>query len=165
MQCTGTNGRIDIIGQPTTAVFTHADQIPTKEYTSYRDAMIGNWYNTELSNAFFSKENIQILQNGIRAGVYRLSNGQYLIGPQDSNELKIIMRAMFLQYSKNVSNNITEQISNLNEQVLQYSTKQVYGEIVAYMKYRQDVSTISCPLALPEMPKKNDKQLIFNRWF
>ena len=160
--CISTNGRINIkddIYEPKTAVFTHADSIPTKEYTSYRDAMTGNWYNTTLSNAFFSKENIAILQNEIRAGVHRLSNGQYIIGPQDSDELKIIMRAMFLQYSKNLPNGVREQIKTLNEYVIQYSSKQVYNGIISYVKYKDDVSMIHCPIALPEMARKNDKQL------
>jgi hypothetical protein len=43
--------------------------------TDYSDAMIGNWTDSPLSIAFFSGENIDILQNGLRAGVYNCPMG------------------------------------------------------------------------------------------
>jgi len=161
MNCIGTTGRVNIIDPNTTAVFTHQDHIPVKKCASYRDAMTGTWNNTPLSNAFFSKQNISNLQNQLRVGVYNKSNGQYKIGEQDCNELMTIMRSIFLQYAKNLPDNIPGQISKLNERVLNYSVKQVYNELVAYMNYKRDVSTIPCPISLPEMPKPNTKQLIY----
>ena len=162
MNCTGTNGRINIMDVNTASVFTHQDHIPVKECSSYRDAMTGTWNSTSLSNAFFSKKNIENLQNQLRMGVYKKSNGQYKIGQQDCNELMTIMRSIFLQYAKNLPENIPEQISKLNQRVLDYSIKQVYNELLAYTKYKQDVSTIACPISLPEMSRPNNKQLIFN---
>ena len=162
MNCTGTNGRVNIMNLNTTAVFTHHDQIPVNKCVSYRDAMTGNWNNTSLSNAFFSQQNIENLQNQLRVGVYKKSNGQYKIGPQNCDELQTIMRSIFLQHSKNLPKNIPEQISKLNEYVLSYAIDQVYNETVSYMKYRTDVSTIACPLPLPEMSKPNNNQLIYN---
>ena len=101
MNCKSTNGRVDIIGPNIPAPFVMSDKIPIQSNSSFKDAMTGNWYNTILSDAFFSHENIQILQNGIRAGVYKKSNSQYLISEQDGDELKIVMRSIFLQYSSN----------------------------------------------------------------
>ena len=108
------NGRVDILGPNIPAVFAMSDRIPVKQASSFRDAMNGNWYNTPLSTTFFSKENINILQNGIRAGVYQKSNGQYLVGLQSYDELKIVMRGVFLQNSKNLPHNIPQQIEALN---------------------------------------------------
>ena len=95
--------------------------------------------------------NIDILQNGIRAGVYNRSNGNYLIGTQNCDELKIIMRSIFLQNAKNVSTNIPEQITALNKIVLDYAIHQVYGEAEGYMKYKRDASTLAMPLEPPVM--------------
>ena len=81
--------------------------------TDYSDAMIGNWTDSPLSIAFFSGENIDILQNGLRAGVYNMSNGKHIIERQNENELKIIMRSVFLQKSKNRPDGITQQIETL----------------------------------------------------
>ena len=116
------NGRIDIMG-PNIDQFQLFDN-PNNNYkniTSYKDALNGNWTTSLLSKAFFSKENIIILQNGIRAGVYRATGGLYSIGPQDETTLKVIMRSIYLQYSINNPNNITQQISELNNLVYEYA--------------------------------------------
>lgn len=158
------NGRVNLF-EPTNSCFTHQDNISMRKCTDFRDAMIGNWYNTQLSDAFFSQQNINIIQNGIMAGVYKRSNGQYRIGQQSCDELKIIMRSFFLQYSKNVNNNITEQISSLNKLVLDYAINQVFNEATSYMQYKQDISTLAVPILHPVMSKTNDKQLILKHWF
>ena len=50
--------------------------------------------NSGISDLYFSKENIQIIQNGLRAGVYKKSNGSYVIDEQNHDELMIIMRIL-----------------------------------------------------------------------
>ena len=127
--------------------------------------MTGTWEDTLLSRAFFSGANIQALQNGIRAGVYNNSKGQYIIGEQSSDELKIIMRSIFLQNSKNLPSNITQQITTLNNIVLDYAVRQVYREAEGYMKYQHDVSTMYEPIARPVRSSIKGKQLIFKTGF
>jgi len=127
--------------------------------------MTGNWYNTVLSDAFFSAKNIQMLQNGIRVGVYQRSNGQYVIGEQSNDELKIIMRSIFLQNAKNQPTGIASQISELNRLVLQYCVPHLFVEADGYMKYKNDVSTLVMPLARPILSYTNDKQLELKPWF
>jgi hypothetical protein len=165
MDCNNSNGRVNIISPDTNTLFAMTDRIPVSECTDFRDAMTGNWYNTILSDSFFSGANVQILQNGIRAGVYKKSNGMYVVGNQDCDELKIIMRSMFLQYAKNLPTDITGQIQELNNLVLNYAIKQVYGEAEGYIKYKRDASTMYTPIARPVMSKTNDKQLVLKKWF
>jgi len=159
------NGRIDIKTPNTSTLFNMYDKIPANQCVTFRNATEGLWNETTLSNLFFSKENIQILQNGIRSGVYNLSNNQYIIGEQDCDSLKIIMRSVFLQNAANQPNNISEQIVQLNKIVLDYCIKQVYGEAQGYLKYIDDVSTLPIPLAPPVMSSQSDKQLYFKGWF
>ena len=160
------NGRVNILGPNVDDRFAMTDRIPINSTKySYRDAMSGNWYDTKLSDAFFSGRNIQILQNGIRAGVYSKSNKQYVIGEQSLDEIKIIMRSIFLQYSKNLPTNISQQINDLNNIVLEFAINQVYGEADGYMKYKRDASTLVVPLALPILSYSNDKQLELKKWF
>jgi hypothetical protein len=167
MDCTSSNGRVDILGPNIDQLFAMSDKIAISEspVTSFRDAMTGNWNNTALSDTFFSAANIQIVQNGIRAGVYNKSNSQYVVGEQSCDELKIVMRSIFLQYSQNLPADIPQQIATLNKYVLDYCIKAVYGEAQGYMKYRFDASTLVVPIALPIMSKTNDKQLILKKWF
>lgn len=146
------NGRINLIPTANTSqLFAIYDKIPVSQCVNFRDSTIGLWSETSLSTAFFSDKNIQILQNGIRAGVFAKSGGKYLIGPQDCNSLKIIMRSVFLQNSLNLSVNIVSQIETLNKKVLDYCVDQVFGEAQGYMNYLRDVSTIPEPLAPPSM--------------
>ena len=160
------NGRVNILGPNIADRFAMTDRIPLNSTKySFRDAMTGNWYDTQLSNAFFSENNLQIVQNGIRSGVYNKSNRQYVIGEQNQDELKIIMRSIFLQYSKNLPDNIPRQINELNKYVFDYAIDQVYNEADGYMKYKRDASTMWIPLAPPILSYTNDKQLELKKWF
>jgi hypothetical protein len=166
MNSSSTNGRVDILSPNTNALFALSDRIAVSQSTDFRDAMTGNWQDTKLSLGFFSKENIRILQNGIRAGVYKKSNQQYTIDNQNEDELKIIMRSIFLQNSKNLATNIPQQIAELNQMVLDYAVRQVYSETEGYMKYKRDASTLVMPLALPILSTmKSSKQLELKKWF
>jgi hypothetical protein len=165
MNCSSTNGRVNILG-PNMDQFQLYDKIPTnKECSTFHDAMIGNFTESNLSRAFFSKENIQIIQNGIRAGVYQVSNGEYVIDNQNCDTLKIIMRSTFLQSSTNQPNNITQQIQALNDLVIEYCVKHIYSEARSYIIYKKDVSTMYTPIDRPTQPDFNNKTLELKPWF
>lgn len=149
-----TNGRVDIIN----SCFSHSDRIPVKQEISYREALNGTWNESKLSLLFFSLENQKIIQNGIRAGVYQRSKNNFIIDEQNYDELKIIMRSIFLQNSVNDNKNITRQIEELNQLVLDYAIHQVYGEAESYIQYKYDSSTLVVPMSTPIMSKEN-KQL------
>ena len=158
------NGRIDISISNTMNQFKMYDKIERKS-TSFRDALTGNWESTTLSNTFFCKDNIQLLNNAIRKGIYDKSQGKYSIGPQNEDELKIIMRAIYLQNALNLNNNITQQISALNKIVLDYCIPQIFGEIQGYIKYTHDVSNMYTPIDRPTYSNVKDKTLELKKWF
>ena len=159
------NGRVNIKSPDTSALFKMYDKIPANQCVTFRNPTEGLWNETPLSQAFFSQENIQIIQNGIRSGVYKRSNGQYVIGDQDCDSIKIIMRSVFLQYSANKPSSIPQQIIELNNIVLNYCIQQVYSEAQGYMKYMDDVSTLVVPIAHPVQASNNDRQLELKSWF
>ena len=159
-----TNGRIDIISRTLNNQFELSDKIPVHTTAAFRDAMTGNWMNTPLSLAYFSSENINILQNNIRKGVFDKSNGEFVIGLQDEDELKIIMRSVFLQNSINLETNIREQIRDLNALVESYAIDQVYKEAISYLKYKRDASNMYSLLALPSNSSTRGKTLELQRF-
>jgi hypothetical protein len=159
------NGRVDIKTPNTSTLFEMYDKIPANQCVTFRNPTEGLWTDTNLSQVFFSQQNIQILQNGIRAGVYNKSNGQYVIGPQDCDSLKIVMRSVYLQHAANQPNNITQQVIELNKIVLNYCIQQVYSEAQGYMKYIDDASTLVVPIAHPVMADNTDRELEFKTWF
>jgi hypothetical protein len=159
------NGRVNILGPNLHMQFSMHDQIPVPgASTAYRNAMTGNWQDTALSRAFFSAANIRILQNGIKAGVHKASNGRFTVGDQDEDTLKIIMRSIFLQHATNLAVDIPGQIAAINAMVLDYSVPQVYSEAEAYIKYKRDVSTLVVPIQRPTSTYQG-QILEFKRWF
>jgi hypothetical protein len=164
------NGRVDIINRTQSPdlseLFAMYDRIPANQCAAFREPTLGQWDETPLSKAYFSQQNIQIIQNGIRSGVYAKSNQQYIVAPQDCDALKIIMRSVFLQHSANLPNKITEQIRELNKIVLDYCIFHVYSEAQSYMKYLRDVSTLAVPLATPVVEVQKDKNnYLMPKWF
>ena len=154
------NGRVDILG-PIGPQFSLSDKIPLKHCVGFRDALAGQWTDTLLSCTFFSKENIIILQNAIKKGVYDRSNQQYIIGQQDTDELKIIMRSIYLEHANNLPCDIKKQIIELNKIVVNFSVEQIYKAAIGYIKYKYDASTLAVPIATPvnTSPKTNTLEL------
>jgi hypothetical protein len=162
------NGRVDIISKEPDLcnLFAMYDKIPANQCTTFREPTLGLWNDTPLSKTFFSEQNIQIIQNGIRAGVYKSSNEQYVVAPQDCDSLKIIMRSIFLQHAANQPYNIAGQVEELNKIVLDYCVYHVYSEAKGYMKYLHDASTLVVPIAPPIQANQFDrKDFKLKPWF
>lgn len=161
------NGRINLMEpQDPNIVFKMQEKIAIKnKATEYREALAGTWEDNILSRAYFSAENVQILQNGIRAGVYQQSDNKFVIPPQNVDTLKIIMRSIYLQNSENHLNDITGQIAKLNNLVLDYAVPTVYKEAIGYLKYCEDQSTIAMPLPVPKHHDRQYKQLELKNYF
>jgi hypothetical protein len=160
------NGRVNIIEPPTANIqFQMQERIAVKNKTTeYREALSGTWESNVLAQVFFSVENIQIVQNGLRAGVYSKSNNKFFIAPQNIDTLKIIMRSTYLQYAEHYEKDITGQVERLNQLVLDYAVPTVYAEAIGYMKYCQDQSTLVVPLELPQQTDRQYKQLELKPW-
>jgi hypothetical protein len=155
------NGRVNIV-EPTDpmARIKMQEQIAIKNKSSnYYDAMIGDWEWNTLSKTFFSAENMQIVQNGLRAGVAQMSDNKIIIPPQNVDTLAIIMRQTFSAFAEHVPTDITGQIERLNKRVLDRAIPIVYSEAVGYMKYMMDISTLRVPLDMPKMPDRDYKSL------
>jgi hypothetical protein len=158
------NGRVNILQPNTNTLFNMHDKIPFKITTDYRNPTAGIFDKTPLIDEYFSKNNIEYIQNSIIKGVYTKSNQKYKIGYQDEDTLKIIMRSIYLQYSVNRPDNIKEQIQTLNNLVLDYCIEQVYRDAQTYMQYLYDASTLQVPMDHPILSYDN-KSLEFKGWF
>jgi hypothetical protein len=161
------NGRVNIVEpESPDAVFKMQERLAVKnKATEYRNALSGIFEDNLLSKVFFSAENVQILQNGIRAGVYEMSEKKFVIAPQNVDTLKIVMRSIYLQYSEHREHDVTGQIERLNNLVLNYCVPTVFSEAIGYQKYRLDQSTLVVPLELPLNHDREYKQLQLKRWF
>ena len=93
-----------------------------------------------------------------------MSNEKYIIDEQNKDDLNVIMRAMYLQHSKNQTDNLTEQIQTLNKLVIDYCVPKLYSEVEGYMMYKRDASTLVVPLDKP-LSEYTDKKLELKKFF
>jgi hypothetical protein len=161
------NGRIHLLddGDPMIRI-KMAEKISLKnKATEYRDALSGLQEESLLSKVYFSEGNIEILQNGLRVGVYEMSNSKLIMPPQNIDNLKIIMRSIYLQYAKHsTAESITQQVEKLNHYVLDYAVHAVYNEAQGYMNYLRDQSTLVMPLERAVQSDRDFKHLEWKSW-
>ena len=153
------NGKVNIMGPNIATQFSMMDRIPINTNTNYQNVLVGTFERSQLSEKYFSKNNIDLIQNSIRKGVYDKSNQRILIDKQPEDQIVLVMRSMYLQYSKNLDINISKQIEELNNHVLNYCITSVYNEAVAYLKYKEDASSMHKPMQHPIYSNKTNKTL------
>jgi hypothetical protein len=155
------SGRVDIEGG---TPFFLKEQIPLDDKTNYFNATKYTFQPSELSNTYFSKENINKVHNDIKKKVYDLSQQKYVIDDQNMDVLKVIMRSIFLQYSKFQFDNIKKQVDEMNVMVVDYSSNNIYGEIQGYLKYKKDASNMYTLMDRP-VYLHNDNSLELKNFF
>ena len=121
----GQNGRVNLAAQP--RLSAGGDSVPrsagfgfltTAENNFQLDMIRGNWEKSPVSDRFFTPENVAFIQNAIRRGVYDKSGSRkYVIDEQDVDEIKIIMRSMYLTYGRNNQFDIEGQVNELNHRL------------------------------------------------
>ena len=158
------NGRIDLLNLPSGTPLFLQEKVSNVEKTYFSNALKHTLQNSKLYVLFFSVPNVTIIENGIKAAVYKMSNNTHIIDTQDYDQLYIIMRSIFLQYSLNQPDNITKQIEVLNSKVVAYCAPRIYGEVESYIKYKKDSSSLVVPLDMPTYFHK-DTSVEFKRFF
>ena len=152
----GQNGRVSFHTQgpsatgspvPDMAGFQHATHVE-KNFSG--DMLRGNWERTPVSEQFFTRRNVDLLQKSIRTEVYQKSGPKkYQISDQSVDELTTVMRGLFLQYAKNSPFNVEGQIQELNRMVIDWCVPRILSEIDHYHYYLKDISHLPIPLAQP----------------
>jgi hypothetical protein len=118
-------------------------------FKNTNDSFINDVQDTPLSKIFFSKDNINLLQNTIIQKI-RNSNNNYLIDRQSDEEMIIIMRSIFLTNSKNNDTNIKLQIKELNNLVLEFCIPNIITNIKQHLQYLEDIDKPIIPIEPPK---------------
>uniref|UniRef100_A0A6C0H7H1 Minor capsid protein P8 central region domain-containing protein n=1 Tax=viral metagenome TaxID=1070528 RepID=A0A6C0H7H1_9ZZZZ len=118
---------------------------------------------TLLTFLFFSEQNIQNIQNIIRMLVYKEMN--QVIDNQSTNELLVIMRSIFLEYSahpplidagtpedqkQKLFGMYTREVSRLNEIVINEIVPKIVSQLQQYLDYLRDASTQPYQMETPQ---------------
>ena len=124
------------------------------------DATKGFMSKNCLNDLFFSNMNIDALQQGMKNMVANETNGGTIIGRQSEIELKIVMRSIYLQYGRNLSEDVIGQVKDLNKKVLDYCVPNILVQAEQYRNYIKDASNIHAPIARSEnVSNKGSKTL------
>jgi hypothetical protein len=151
------NGRVNAMGDVPAYQYPEPDRTVTENPNNITNR---NLECSEVSSIFFSAQNIDLLQTGMRNQILNMSNGQYVIGRQSDDELKIIMRSIYYQYSKNLPYNIKEQVKYLNIKVLEWSVPRILTNLKQDEKYRRDISTLPEPLERSQLPSQKGTRVL-----
>ena len=90
------------------------------------------------------------IQAAIRKDVYTRSGSKhYKIDDQSIDELKMIMRGIYMQYAKNNPFNVQGQVAELNTLVIDWCAPRIMSEIDHYIYYLNDISHMPVPLTQP----------------
>lgn len=151
------NGRINIIDNIKSLYAEYKKPAITEDTNN---TISRNITSNDLSNAFFSKKNIQRIQDTIIKEVYIQSNNEFIIGNQSERELVIIMRSYYLQYSKNLPYDINIQIKTLNKYVVDWSVKEIIKNINQYIFYKKTVSSLPMPMERAQLPSQKGTKIL-----
>lgn len=139
------NGRVDVITKMPKFNIAQYQKAQSRNNTYTKEATSGQITNNSISNLFFSQENIDALQEGLRYRVYVESNGQFTIDRQSDQELKTVMRSMYLQHGIG-NTDCVGRVRFLNSKVLEWIVPEVLNNLLQYARYKQDISTLPMPL-------------------
>lgn len=122
--------------------------------------MNGKLFQNQVNDLFFSDVNVEALHHGIQVLVYKRSNKKIRVGRQSDNELSVVMRSIYLQYSVNLQARVVDQVKKLNEKVLDYCVQNVLSNAHQYVTYLDDSSRLPDPLARAQNMSRAGSKLI-----
>lgn len=141
------NGRVTVTNNKLKDLNMIEDENVMKNFQV--EALYGIQETTKLNQAFFSKENMQLIQDNIRYSVYLKTDKKHVIGKQSEVDLEVIMRSIYLQHSPNLPNQIKEQIIYLNNLVTNWSVEKIIPELYQYLGYLKEIEYMPVPIDLP----------------
>jgi hypothetical protein len=109
---------------------------------------------TNVESLYFSDENIDLINKKLILYVWNKSNKLYKINYQDKDKLLIIMRYVYLEYSKNLPYNIKEQLEELNCITVGEIGPNVITNFEQKLGYLRDIEQIQQPVPLPQSTSK-----------
>lgn len=103
----------------------------------------------DLEELFFSDENISLINKQLIILVYKKTKGQIKISEQSKESLVIVMRYIYLEYARHLPYNITEQIKELNCQVVGEILPKIITEATQRITYLEEINNPRKIIPLP----------------
>ena len=113
------------------------------------EALYGIQETSKLNQLYFSKQNMNNIQDMIRYNAFIKSEKKFVIDKQSDVELEIVMRSVYLQHSPNLPDKTKEQIEYLNKLVSDWCVGQIIPEVNQYIGYIKEIEYMPLPIDLP----------------
>jgi len=119
---------------------------------------------TPLSNAFFSKQNVEFIRNKIADMFQKKYN--ISIGPQPYQSTEVFMFKMFNDVSGDMDqyNSIMNKLSFLNKYTLDALMERIsrnFSQHIAYLKFNEDASRNGPKILRPELTRREERKDIY----
>ena len=158
------NGRVQLINNERIEIYPMTSGTD-KRSDFNEEAIKGIHNNNPLSQIFFSTNNIDALQEAIRYQVYKKSCKKHVIGRQSDTELKIIMRAIYLEHGRHRNYDVLPEVRRLNQLVLDFAVPRLLQEINMYMVYQNDIDKLPVPLDRGEFISSKGSRFLEQKTF
>ena len=146
---------LDMVHKLEKAPFLYTNVHPKKYFERYNDIKqcreddCNDTNDSELvREAYFSRENIEIIQNAIIRNVAKKTR-KYIISKQKDDDIITLMNGVFHDYAKHLPYDLKGQVKDLNDRTVNFVTPWLINEIESYQNYLIDSNT---PLSPPELP-------------
>ena len=154
------NGRVINLSNQTTKDYPMFTADNNKQDNFKSEALKHIQVKTRLSLVYFSRENMNRLQEMIRYNVWVKSDKKFVIDKQSTTELGLVMRAIYLQHAKNLDCKITEQVQELNDMVVNFCVPKIINEVIQYQGYIRQLEYLPIPQDRPvNMSSRGTKTL------
>lgn len=126
-----------------------------QEQHSYNDSeytvgMRNVFVHDPVGRIFFSSDNIRRVQKQIKNAIYEKTNQKYkLEEDQDSSDLVVAMRAMYMEQGKYREESPVRQVKQLNKRVVDFVVPDMITEIKQYYGYLKDINEPLKPIDRP----------------
>ncbi len=158
------NGRVKLIDNETIKMYPMA-KVSKKQSDFNDEAIKGIHSDNPLSAIFFSQTNMDAVQEAIRYQIYEKSCKKHIIGRQSEVELKVIMRAIYLQDAAHRTHDILAEVKRLNGLVLNYCVPRILQEINMYMTYTADINKLPQPMERGSFETSKGSRVLEQKYF
>tara|TARA_B110000902_G_C14211175_1_gene551407 strand:+ start:555 stop:1046 length:492 start_codon:yes stop_codon:yes gene_type:complete len=112
-----------------------------------------------LTDIFFSKENINLINKQLILTVYKKSNKKYRIPFQKKEDMMVVMRFVYDKDAKHLPFKIKEQVKQLNCSVIKEILPNIITQVEQNITYLKNLGKPIEPLPLPINVNKLNKTL------
>ena len=126
-----------------------------------KSLLVGTYSPTPLGELFFSRDNINRIQNKIKKELYIRSKGEYVLNvAQNESDLLILMRAVYISDAMHEPYRLVHQVKMLNHLTVERIIPDMISMIKQDEKYLYDIDHPIMPIALPvNINSKGNKAL------